>query len=384
MLRALPIAAIGLDREGVIFAVNRSAETLLGWREIELQGRSALDAVFLPEHRDRAQREITRVVEGEPRTGVATLRRADGRRIELDVRASAVHDDSGWTHGLIATLTPLEPNRDAPPDGAMDGGLDPSEIARALAGSPFLDRLAELIVDRLGDSERVRGDFLATMSHELRTPLHVILGYAGLLLEGAFGVLPTPYRDPLSRIQRRAHELHDLITNTLSLTRLETEGGSLHVEPVALGGLLAELINDQERMSEEDEARISLEIASDLPVIETDVAKLTIVLRNLIGNALKFTDEGWVRVAADHNGSQVTIEVQDSGVGMSADEIHQLFGAYAQTDSGRARGGVGLGLYIVQQLSTRLGGFVEVESTPGKGSTFRLHLPLNVQPADGA
>lgn len=379
LLRALPVPALGIDREGIIHFVNRAAEALLGWREIELDGRAVLDALFQPEQRDLGSREMARVFDGEVRVRNATLRGADGREVEVELRASAVRNESGWVTGLVATLGPQTPTVEP-----TSASINPAEIARVLAGSPFLDRLSELVVDQLGDSDRARGDFLATMSHELRTPLHVILGYGGLLLEGAFGALPSPLRDPLARIHRRAHELHDLITNTLNLTRLETDGTALHIEPVALGGLLSELVSDVERTRDQGDAEISLEVDEDLPVIETDTAKLTIVLRNLIGNALKFTDEGWIRVRAHHDGSEVSIEVKDSGVGMSAEETRTLFAAYAQAEAGRARGGVGLGLYIVQQMTLRLGGTIEVESTPGEGSTFRLHLPLKARNAEAS
>ena len=379
MLRALPIPALGINRDLVIHFVNRAAESTLGWREIELAERSVLDALFLPEQRDLGSRELARVIDGENCVRNATLRGADGRTVDVELCATPVRNESGWITGLVATLRPREVAIEKPA-----AAINPAEIASMLAGSSFLDRLSELIVDQLGDSDRARGDFLATMSHELRTPLHVILGYGGLLLEGGFGALPSPLRDPLARIHRRAHELHDLITNTLSLSRLETDGTALHIEPVALGGLLSELVSDVERTRDEGDATVSLEIPDDLPVIETDTAKLTIVLRNLIGNALKFTDEGWIRVRADHDGSEVSIEVKDSGVGMSAEETRTLFAAYAQAEAGRARGGVGLGLYIVQQMILRLGGTIEVESTLGEGSTFRLHLPLKVRNAEAS
>lgn len=371
--------ALGVDRELVIHFVNGAAERMLGWREIELAERSVLDALFLPEQRDLGSRELARVIDGENCVRNATLRGADGREVDVELGAAPVHNESGWITGLVATLRPRQVAIEKPA-----ASINPAEIASMLAGSSFLDRLSELIVDQLGDSDRARGDFLATMSHELRTPLHVILGYGGLLLEGGFGALPSPLRDPLARIHRRAHELHDLITNTLSLSRLETDGTALHIEPVALGGLLSELVSDVERTRDQGDAEISLEVGDDLPVIETDTAKLTIVLRNLIGNALKFTDEGWIRVGADHDGSEVSIEVKDSGVGMSAEETRTLFAAYAQAEAGRARGGVGLGLYIVQQMILRLGGTIEVESTLGEGSTFRLHLPLKARNAEAS
>ncbi|MFP6665502.1 MAG: ATP-binding protein [Deltaproteobacteria bacterium] len=371
MLRALPVPALGIDREGRLCLINEAAEKLLGWREIELKDRCCADALFLPKHRDCSLRELARLIDGESRSRSATLRCADGRTIDAHIRASPIRDDAGWIQGAIVVIDVVPEDKDE-----SQAVLAAGDIARALAQVPFLDRLSELIVDRLGHADRMRGDFLATMSHELRTPLHVILGYTGLLREGAFGELPEAHNDPLARIERRAHELHNLITNTLSLSRLESEAGALAVEPVALGGLLSELIHEAERLRDQGEARISLEVVSDLPVIETDISKLTIILRNLLSNALKFTDAGWVRVTASGEDTGVVVEVEDSGVGMAAEEVTKLFEAYTQGDVGRARGGVGLGLFIVQELSVQLGGSIQVDSEPGRGSRFELHLPL--------
>jgi len=390
-MESLPVPVLGIDTDGRVAFLNRAAMKTLGWAENELLGREAINALALPGNQEVSRRELRRALDGESLERTGGVRCADGSSLTVSYRVSPLRDNQNWIHGILLVLEPREPR------GSGDGSIDTksrelqwqeerqqllknriaaAEVSKILSDSPFLNRISEMIVEQMGDTSRLRGDFLATMSHELRTPLHAILGYAGLLQEGAFGELPAASQEPLTRIERRAHELHDLITNTLSLSRLETEGENLTVEPVAVETLLQDLVQDAQRLRDQGETQVELDVASDLPVIESDVAKLKIVVRNLINNAIKFTDKGAIRVIATQNVGGVSIQVQDSGVGMTSEEIEHLFNAYTQNDTGRARGGVGLGLYIVQQLTQQLGGQVDAESTLGSGSTFRINLPL--------
>jgi PAS domain S-box-containing protein len=390
-MASLPVPVLGIDTDGRIAFLNRAAMKTLGWTENELVGREVINALALPGHKEAGLRELQRALDGESLELLGAVRCADGSSLKVSYRVNPLRDDQNWIHGILLVLEPRETSGPGDPSAdtksrelrrqeerqeSLKNRIAASEVSKILSDSPFLNRLSEMIVEQMGDTSRLRGDFLATMSHELRTPLHAILGYAGLLQEGAFGDLPTASHEPLTRIERRAHELHDLITNTLSLSRLETEGENLTVEPVAVETLLQDLVQDAQRLRDKGETQVELDVASDLPVIESDVAKLKIIVRNLINNAIKFTDKGAIRVIATQNVGGVSIQVQDSGVGMTSEEIEHLFNAYTQNDTGRARGGVGLGLYIVQELTQQLGGQVDAESTLGSGSTFRINLPL--------
>jgi PAS domain S-box-containing protein len=390
-MQSIPLPVLVMDKEGRVAFLNRAAVKTFGWAEKELLGREVVDALTAPGRRDLSRRELQRALDGESLEQLGMIRCADGSILNIAYRLSPLRDEQDWIHGVIALIEPEEGSgsgtllpqvetvqlrRHEARQKALQNRIAAAEVSNILSESPFLDRISEMIVERMGDTSRLRGDFLATMSHELRTPLHAILGYAGLLQEGAFGELPEASHEPLTRIERRAHELHDLITNTLSLSRLEIEGESLNVDPVAVETLLTDLVQDAQRLRDQGETQVGLDVAPDLPIIETDVSKLKIVVRNLINNAIKFTDKGAIRVIATQNVGGVSIQVQDSGVGMTSEEIEHLFNAYTQNDTGRARGGVGLGLYIVQQLTHQLGGQVDAESTLGSGSTFRINLPL--------
>jgi signal transduction histidine kinase len=252
-------------------------------------------------------------------------------------------------------------------------------VARALGG------LAATTLHNLrlvGDVERARGlktEFVATMSHELRTPLNVIMGYNDLLLEGAFGDLPEEIQGVLARTQRSARDLLALVTATLDLSRLESGESPLRLEPVSVGELF-----DQLRAETVTDAQASValhwQLATGLPTLETDRGKLATVLRNLIDNALKFTQQGTVTVTADAVRDAVVFTVADSGIGISEQDLPVIFELFRQVEPAHTRrhGGVGLGLYMVKRLLMQLRGDVEVESVPGEGSRFLVRIPTRL------
>jgi signal transduction histidine kinase len=235
------------------------------------------------------------------------------------------------------------------------------------------------LLDDVREASRLKSEFVATMSHELRTPLNVILGYITLFLEEAFGELVGEQRSILCRMQRSATELFDLVTATLDLNRLEAGKSRVVVEPVALSDLFAQL--EAETVSPERTAvELRWVLASDLPALETDKAKLRIVLKNLIGNAMKFTERGNVTVAAEPAGDGVVFTVTDTGTGIRREDLPVIFEMFRQAESASTRrhGGVGLGLYIVKRLLTELRGEIDVESEVGAGSRFRVKLPARL------
>ena len=255
-------------------------------------------------------------------------------------------------------------------------------VARAFAG------LAATTLHNLrlaGDVERARRlktEFVATMSHELRTPLNVIMGYNDLLLEGAFGELAADIQSTLARTQRSARELLALITATLDLSRLESGESPVRVEPVVVSELFdqlrAETVTDAQ-------SKVGLEwqLASGLPGLETDRGKLATVLRNLIDNALKFTQQGMVRVSAEAAEDAVVFTVADSGIGIGEQDLPIIFELFRQVEPAHTRrhGGVGLGLYMVKSLLMQLRGEMEVDSTVGQGSRFLVRIPTRLAPS---
>jgi signal transduction histidine kinase len=232
-------------------------------------------------------------------------------------------------------------------------------------------------VRMLDASRKMKSAFVATMSHELRTPLNVIMGYTDLLIEEAFGPIPPEQSEVLGRMQHSARELLDLIQATLDIGRFEAGNSRLSLEQVDVAQLVAQIQSEEEARLDHGHLTLHWEIGGDLPTLETDPAKLRIVLKNLIGNAIKFTEKGTVTISAEHDGDGVAFTVADTGCGIREADVDAIFDMFRQLESVNTRrhGGVGLGLYTVKQFVGELGGRIDVDSVPGTGSRFRVRIP---------
>ena len=254
-------------------------------------------------------------------------------------------------------------------------GATDERVAQRIARLASLGLANADLVTQLERANALKSEFVATMSHELRTPLNVILGYSDLLLDGVFGSLNDEQADTLRRVSRSAGSLCELVNATLDLSKLE--GGRLHVEvsEVRVHDLVSELVEAQRERPGTLEFRCHVE--PELSVLDTDAGKLKVAVGNLLSNAFKFTDQGYVSLAVTAKHGGVEFEVRDSGPGIPAEQQELVFESFRQGDgsSSRVHGGVGLGLYIVRQLAHALRGQVELESRPGEGATFRLWVP---------
>ena len=233
------------------------------------------------------------------------------------------------------------------------------------------------LVRALADASRLKSEFVATMSHELRTPLHVVLGYADLLRDEAFGPLNNEQKDSLERIERSGTALLELVNETLNLSQLDAGEMPVSLEEVDLKELFHRIATEGAVPLEADKVSYRTEIAKDLPAIFSDRGKLEVIFRNLLSNAFKFTKEGFVRLIAETTPGGICVSVQDTGEGMSQDTLQFAFEPFRQGADPLTRevGGAGLGLHLVERYTEILGGRVTVESAPGKGTTFRVNLP---------
>ncbi|MFC4304959.1 response regulator [Cohnella boryungensis] len=252
------------------------------------------------------------------------------------------------------------------------------------------DQLEEIVRERTSQLEsardeavranKIKSQFLANMSHELRTPLNAIIGYSEMLMEEAGEIGETTIVEDLGKIRKSGQHLLGLINDILDISKIETGKMEIYAEPVELHDLVQDVVATVAPLIEKNGNRLVVE--ADGGVFTADENKLRQVLINLLGNAGKFTEDGLIRFEArfetreDRTGC--CFRVQDTGIGMTTEQMGRLFQPFAQADSSTTRkyGGTGLGLAISQSLCSLMGGVIQVDSDPGVGSLFEVWLPF--------
>jgi signal transduction histidine kinase len=245
-------------------------------------------------------------------------------------------------------------------------------------------RLFDEIQDKsrqLAEVSQHKSQFLANMSHELRTPLNAILGYTELILDHVYGDTPDKMREVLDRIQRNGRHLLGLINDVLDLSKIEAGQLNLSLADYSLKDVVQSVQSAVEALANEKRIALKVEVAPNLPAAHGDERKLTQVLLNLVGNAIKFTDTGEVRIKAFAANGSFTVAVRDTGPGIAEAEQAKIFEEFQQADSSitKKKGGTGLGLAIAKRIVELHGGRIWVESSPGQGSTFSFTLPTKVE-----
>lgn len=234
--------------------------------------------------------------------------------------------------------------------------------------------------DKLGEATRLKAEFLATMTHELRTPINIVIGNLDLLLGGFLGETNERQRKCIETSLRNSGEALNLVSSILDLSRFEAGQVVIRVEEFRLEEVWTELeILFRIGLSGKP-VELLWEIAGALPALKSDRMKVKEILSNIVFNAVKYTDKGQVRVTAapTESGDQIEIEIKDTGVGISQESLPLIFEPFRQVEgsSSRSLGGVGLGLAIAKRLLNLLHGKVEVASEVGKGTTFRITMPV--------
>ncbi|WP_187639936.1 response regulator [Bosea sp. F3-2] len=239
----------------------------------------------------------------------------------------------------------------------------------------------ELARDQAMDATRAKSQFLTNMSHELRTPLNAIIGITEMLKEEAEEDGDASLVEPLDRIHHAGTHLLALINEILDLAKIEAGKFELHPEEIDLAALMADISHTTEALASRNGNQLVVEVERDLGTARADPIRLRQVVLNLLSNACKFTNRGTVILRAGRvagpAGDRLMIAVQDTGIGMTDEQVRKLFEEFSQADSSTTRkyGGTGLGLAISRRLCRLMGGDIAVTSTAGVGSTFTVTLP---------
>jgi signal transduction histidine kinase/putative methionine-R-sulfoxide reductase with GAF domain len=235
---------------------------------------------------------------------------------------------------------------------------------------------------RLEIASKHKSQFLANMSHELRTPLNAILGYTELILDSIYGEPTAKMRAVLERLQANGKHLLNLINDVLDLSKIEAGQLTLDLGDYSLTEVIHTVVTAVEPLATAKALTLSANVRNDLPPGYGDGRRLAQVLLNLVGNAIKFTDQGHVTIEASTEDGQFTVAVSDTGPGIGASDQEKLFQEFQQADNTitKQKGGTGLGLAISKRIIEMHGGRIWLDSEVDKGSTFAFTVPVRAQP----
>ncbi|MFM7320635.1 MAG: response regulator [Armatimonadota bacterium] len=272
-----------------------------------------------------------------------------------------------------------------------------TEVARRTAELEARDGALRQANERLVESEqnalaasRTKSEFLAKMSHELRTPLKAIIGYSEMLQEEAADMGEPAFVTDLERIRSAGKHLLALINDILDLSKIEAGKMEIHLETFLVDAMVRDVVSTVQPLVEKNRNRLAVAVDPASGEMHSDLVKVRQMLFNLLSNASKFTHEGALALRvlrAEREGEAwIVFEVEDSGIGMTEEQMGKLFQDFSQVDSSTSRnyGGTGLGLAITKRFGEMLGGRVHVRSVPGTGSTFTLELPERSRPLSSA
>ncbi len=233
----------------------------------------------------------------------------------------------------------------------------------------------------LAQANRIKDEFLAKMSHELRTPLNSIIGFTEMMIHDTTDSPRGKRAKRLEKVHRNAQNLLVLVDEILDISKIETDQLTLRRDTADVGALIAECVDSAEPLVKSEavefRTRIDMSLARQ-PNWVGDAVRLRQIIRNLLSNAAKFTEQGYIELRASLDGDCLLIEVEDTGIGIPPEHLPYIFDEFHQADSSSTRraGGTGLGLAICRKLCRLMGGDVTVTSEPGRGSCFTVRMPI--------
>ncbi len=367
IIKSMEDALIVTDSNWKIRTANEAALSLLGQTEEGLLGQSFLDflgnegKLVKPTGSSAKLPSILRLgtTESSIRNLETTIVASGGSEVPVLISGSVLTDATKRVQGIVCVAHDITPRKKAEEE------LRVAKEAAEQANS-------------------AKSSFLANMSHELRTPLNAILGYSEMLREEAAELGQDDFVPDLNKIHSAGTHLLGLINDVLDLSKIEAGRMDLYIEPVEVRQLVDDVVSTVAPLVQKNGNRLDVVCPPEVQFSNTDVTKLRQVLLNLLSNASKFTKGGTVTFSVTRekrpDKEMLTFSVKDSGIGMNEVQLSKLFQAFSQADASTTRkyGGTGLGLAISRKFCQMMGGDIVVESEPGKGSTFLVHIPVDV------
>jgi two-component system sensor histidine kinase/response regulator len=349
-------AIISVDEQQRIVIFNSAAERMFVCTAKDAVGR-ALETFIPP----RLRRTHSKHVEQFAKTGV-TSRSMWRPGVLLGLRAN------GQEFPIEATISQVQ----------VGERKFFTAIVRDVTERKAIEDKLQRALDDAQEANRTREEFLAVISHELRTPLNAIIGYAQLMESGIPERVPNPALKHVERVQIASRHLLSLIEEILTFSRIESGKEAALIEPVMIKTIITELLTPSEPLARSKGLALKVETPGCENVgIETDHKKVVQILLNLLGNAIKFTEEGEVGLLCAVTEGYVSFSVTDTGIGIAPENLDHIFEEFwrVERDKKRRTGGTGLGLAVARRLAHLLGGQITASSRLGEGSAFTLRLP---------
>jgi PAS domain S-box-containing protein len=386
-----PLVTIGPD--GRITDVNNSTEAVTGLSREELIGTDFANYFTESERAKSGYQQVFR--DGMVRDYELAIRNTSGEVIPVLYNATVYRDENGKTIGVFAAArditerkkTELEmvrlskelTQRSATLENA-NRELETQKAKLTLQSAELTEQNTELEMQKLqlDEANKLKTSFLSNMSHELRTPLNSVIALSGVLNRRLVNQIPEEEFSYLKVIERNGKHLLDLINDILDISRIEAGREEIEITKFSANNLIAEVVSMIQPQAKEKSIDLIYSEGTPDIVITCDASKCRHILQNLVGNAVKFTEEGKVEIKARQTGDKIIIEVADTGIGIAKKHLAHIFDEFRQADGSTSRrfGGSGLGLAIAKKYANLIGGTISVKSSPGKGSIFELTLPL--------
>ena len=375
IMNSVPQAIFWKDRESVYLGCNRvfalqagldHPEDIVGKQDFDLPwGREASEGYRADDREVMERTEAKRHI-------IETLRQADGATIWIDTSKIPLIDKSGRVEGVLGVYEDITRRKQAEEDLV--------NINRHLE-QRVTERTLELqqAKERAESADQIKSAFLATMSHELRTPLNSIIGFTGILLQGLGGPITDEQKKQLTMVKISADHLLSLISDVLDISKIEAGQLTVAREEFSLRVPILKVVQSISPLAEKKGLELSVHLDDTVGTVVADERRVEQILLNLLGNAVKFTEQGGISIQCECEAGSYVTTITDTGIGIREEDLAGLFQPFHQIDTGLSRKyeGTGLGLSICRRLVELMGGRITVTSRVGEGSTFKFIVPVD-------